>query len=209
MKKQILVMISSAVVLTAHAQKNSVLVFGNFEANSTTEHSPGGFKQVRTTVNVNPGIGYQVSDNWTLGVEGIFNYIGEHQSPAIAGYHNSSGMSIGGGLFARYTIPITNQLFFYTQGGTFYSRGKSYDNGTAEPGSGSTSYGVSIAPGIGFHIKNGYALNLGLGNIHYSMSQFAPNEASISSLGTTFGHSFSIGLTKNFLSHKTKEIKAP
>ncbi len=202
-----LLLLCASISASASAQKGSVFVFGNFSANTTSESSPNSNKIVQNTFGINPGIGYQVSDKWTLGIQGSFNYIGRHPSPS--GNTSSSGIGTGGGLFARYTIPLTSLLFLYTQAGSMYSGSRSYENGVESPGSNAHSFLVMLAPGIGMNIKNGYALNFGFGNLHYIVNQMPSNGGTISNLGTSFGQSFSFGITKNFTCHKSNEVTKP
>lgn len=197
MKKSFMLLLCAGSVITASAQKGSVLLFGNFggaaainnDVSSTMKYSNFG---------ITPGLGYQLSDRWTLGVEGTFNYSRAHATGIQ--YESARQVIAGGGLFARYTVPINNLLFFYTQGEALYSVSKNFNNGFESAGG--NNLNLRISPHIGINIKNGYALNIGFGSVGYNLQRFSG--ISTSTFTYNFSQGFSIGLSKNFIKHKKK-----
>lgn len=203
MKKATLALLLAGIAASATAQEKSIFVFGNIGGlNAQSENSA--FKVVSNTFAATPGIGYQFTPNWTLGIEGLFDYSTTYTTPSAG--NKRSTMGLGGGVFSRYTLSLTNIFYFYTQGDLLYSSRKAYDSsGSAVPNSTSERIELKIIPGIGLNIKHGFALNFGFGSIAVHRAS-NPGGNKTYGIGYNLTNAFSFGLTKNFL-HKKPSIK--
>lgn len=207
MKKIMLALACTSTVASAVAQDKSVLLFGNFGASSASGKYKGMNADRHTGFNITTGVGYQFTDRWTAGLLATFyhNSINQSSAPIFYGPPASGG---GGGVFLRYTVPISNIFFFYTQADGMYTATKPDQMGNPNPPASSNNLSVNLTPTLGVHIKNGYALNVGFGGLgfnHYAQ----PGNTSISTVNFNFGQNFNVGISKNFIKHhKTKEVKA-
>ena len=108
--KKIMLALILLVSLTkvASAQKGSILLYGNIGFGSSTDSF--GFKSSSYTVN--PGIGYQVNDKWTVGLNLEFSGTSEDKStpinPSTPSGNNSTTSAFNIGPFLRYTCAINN-----------------------------------------------------------------------------------------------------
>ncbi len=205
MKRSFLALLCIAIAVSASGQANSILLIGNFSANTSTANDPGSDKNVRNTLGVTPGIGYQFSDHWTAGIALSYTYSSQDESTPSSGVHDKShNTGLGGGLFARYTVPLSSLLFFYGQAQGVYTTSKSYVNGMEQSGTVNNNFNLTLSPGIGMNISHGFALNFGFGSIVYRDSKNPSTKVTNSSLGTTFGQALSFGITKNFGGSKAK-----
>jgi hypothetical protein len=210
MKKMMLAVLCAGTTVAASAQKSSVLLWGSFSGSAATENSPGGPNHSRNGFNILPGVGYQFTDKWTLGVEGEFDYNGNAQTmPKLPG--SISVMGFGGGVFGRYTLPISNLLFFYTQSDLLYTARNLYKDGARLENATNNTLALRFTPAIGLNIKNGYAINFGFGNLVLNHEW---HSSSTNSINYSFSQGFSAGISKNFLHHvktvkKTSEKEGP
>ena len=126
MKKIMLSLLCAGIALSANAQKSSVLLFGELGGQSATTSISGGGSTTNTTFGIMPGVGYQFTDNWTFGVEGIFNYMNGTIPTTGA---STSTTNAGGGLFARYSHPLAGVFSWYLQGDVTYTAGSTNGQG--------------------------------------------------------------------------------
>ena len=200
MRKSIVVLLCAGYVNAANAQKGSVLLFGGLNGSTLITTGQNAPTETRTGFGITPGLGYQVSDKWTVGLAASFNYYGSHTAGLMPDNHPHT-IGGGGGLFARYTLPITDLLFFYTQAEGIYTTSRAFDNGAIIPGSASNTFSLKISPNIGINIKNGYALNFGFGNFGYRYTRTPGADFSTSSINYNFAQGFTIGISKKFIRH--------
>ena len=174
-----------------NAQMGSVLVGGNINLSSNkVPSSPNDIKE--TSLDFNPTIGYQFSNNWTAGLVADIKTIKYTGSANTVSKDNSFGI----GPFVRYTKNLSNVFAVYGQlQGVFGSA----NNG----GSKSTQANVSAFPAIFINVKNGFGLNFTVGGIGYSSTK-PSGERATSSFNLTFGQSVGIGISKNFGTGKKK-----
>lgn len=206
MKKSLLLLSCFALTVGAYAQKNSVLVMGNISMSSSNSQPTPASSTKQNYTSITPGIGYQFSDRWTVGLLGEFTLSSQTITAPNTKTIKSQSRQYGGGLFARYNIPITDLLFLVTQADATYTTSGGYVDGVKLPGSGTNNFLAKFTPAIGINIKHGYALNLGFGNINYQYSKIKSGGGTNSAVNFHLGRSFTFGITKNFMcnKHKTK-----
>jgi hypothetical protein len=180
MKKILLAAFMMAgLAITANAQKGSILLFGNVGASTTNNNGGGSF-------NINPGIGYQFCDNWTAGVEGGYSYTDR----------GSITKMYTAGAFLRYTKPLVGIFSYYAQLDAVYQGQKVLSGSNSFNFNG---FDAKITPAISMNVKNGFALNFGIGGLEFNTSK--GNFTGAQSSGTfsfTVGQQFNIGISKNF-----------
>lgn len=174
----------------SYAQQGSVLVFGTFSVN--TEKDADDNKA--TSFSIFPGIGYQFTKNWTVGVTG--GYARTKYDPVIGSDVKSNNYAIG--VFGRYTCPISDIFSMYGQADVTYRGGES---GAFEY----TGFGASIIPAVAINFKNGCALNFGFGGIEFESQKLEGASESSTAFGISLGQQFNIGVSKNFGGTKTKK----
>ncbi len=195
MKKPLIILLS-LLSTSVFAQKNSILLDGTISYNSSVSKDTINGTQNMSALGLMPYIGYQVTDNWTFGIAGTYRTNFVKSSVSSVDYRTS-----GAGLFARYTIPVYNHLFFFTQGNILYDVKKSYTNGTYIPGTTENSLAVQIIPKIGLNIKRGYAMNFAMAHLGYTTGKNADAKSEFSTFNITSGY-FQMGVSKNFISRK-------
>lgn len=201
MKKIMLSLLCTGIVASASAQKNSALLFGDLGGNTTVEDIGIG-KNKTSSFRIAPGIGYQLTDHWTFGLKGEISSV--KGTPPILGPIGGAEVrtiNTGGGVFARYTMPISNIFFFYTQADAVYTVGNSYSMGHRLPGAGPNTMGIRITPALGINIKNGYALNLSIGNLGISSTSIPGPGIHTTNIDYNLFSGASFGISKNFLHH--------
>ncbi|MFD2921917.1 hypothetical protein ACFS6H_19515 [Terrimonas rubra] len=185
----------------AFAQKGSILVGGdlgfNFGNNKNTE--------VKTnSIDFNPMVGYQFTDNWTAGVLGVSSF-GKTEDVNGSVTTTAKNSTFGGGLFVRYSKPLSSifNLYFQAEGTTSVTKGET------ETKSGSTSltvknddinnFGVKLYPAVFVNLKDNFGLNFNFGGFNFNSSKVDVDGAkAVTNTGLTFGKTVNIGITKNF-----------
>lgn len=176
--------IASAIMLacaftSAHAQKNTLLVYGNLDIASAK--SAAGIKS--SSFGLSPGLGYQWNDNWTGGVN-LNVQSGKYGSPEV----KASSFSVGP--FVRYAYPLSDIFAVYGQLNTNALTGKVADVK-------SSGFEAKLFPAIGVNLKNGFALNFNFGSLGFSTAK-AKGADSASQFGLSFGSGAGFGISKNF-----------
>ena len=204
MRNFILVVLCAGNCFFASAQVNSVLHLLNFGgASGSTTNS--GTDQSQNSFNALIGLGYQVSKNWTFGGEINLSYSNNRSTytykdstgSSTSITNSSKSLGYGGGLFARYSVPISKLLFFYTQADGIYTTTQSFENGTAVPGGANSHIGLSITPAIGLHLKKGYALNFTFGSVALFHNHNPSAGFTTTGITYNFGQTFTIGVSRN------------
>ncbi len=185
----------------AFAQKGSILVGGdlgfNFSNNKNTE--------VKTnSVDFNPMVGYQFTDNWTAGVLGVSSF-GKTEDVNGSVTSTAKNNTFGGGLFVRYSKPLSSifNLYFQAEGTTSVTKSET------ETKTGSSSFttknddinnfGVKLYPAVFVNLKDNCGLNFNFGGVNFNSSKVdADGAKAITNTGLTFGKTVNIGITKNF-----------
>ncbi len=186
MKKLVLgVVLMTGFVLASQAQKGSILVYGNAGVSSTKEADD----DKRSSFSINPGVGYQFTDNWTAGVQ--LGYGQTKFNPSGIGA-SSTSKDYNAGLFARYTKPLGNVFSIFGQGNVGYV-------GTENAGGiKSNGFGVEVFPAVALNVHNGFALNFSFGGISYGTTKLKGASGSTNSFNLNFGQQANFGISKNF-----------
>jgi hypothetical protein len=197
-KLTLAILFMAGIAVSANAQKGSVLLYGNTTFGSENN-------SVGTNFSLNPGVGYQFSDKWTVGVD-LGMGVASHALP-----------SYQAGAFLRYTQPVNGIFYFYEQLGIGYlHEGEAggfnpyglipsvAGNSLPAMGGANGMYAVLSLPSVGINIKNGFAVNLGFGNIGYSSLKYAGSSAA-SKFSFNFGNVATVGFSKSFGGVKHKK----
>ncbi|MCW3123172.1 MAG: hypothetical protein JWQ38_2664 [Flavipsychrobacter sp.] len=201
MKKIMLSLLCAGIAASASAQKNSVLLFGGIGGNTTSSSVGSGPSTSASTFNFRPGVGYQVNDNWTFGVEAIFDYTNNIpvSTPAVTGTNTNAG----GGLFGRYTHPLAGVFSWYLQADATYAAGNMSVSGTSTS---SSTMAIGITPAVAVNLKNGFAINFGFGNLGFNYMSVPTPDVHVTTINYNFFQGASFGMSKNF-AKKAKPTK--
>ena len=172
MRKSILTILLVAICILGYTQKGTVLLNGNLFLNS---HDYYGSKA--TSFSIKPGIGYQVADKWTLGLN-----LGFERTALVADPNRYSF-----GPYVRYTKQINELISVYGQLQTSFGRGDS-----------ARYFSLTIFPAIEFNLGKGFALNLNLVALNYEYTKFGKRSGSYSLFHTNIGGSGGFGISKRF-----------
>lgn len=179
-------MAASALVVmsvAAKAQSGSILLYGNVNAGSSK--SAADVKSSNFTIN--PGIGYQFNDNWTVGANLGFG-------TAKTGDLTKTNQ-FAAGPFVRYTENLSNTFAIYTQLQGGFSSSKT-TTGNVEVKS--NGFNVGLFPAVFVNVNKNFGLNLSFGGLDFTSSKIKDASNSSNSFNFTFGQSVNIGISKNF-----------
>lgn len=179
-------MAASALVVmsvAAKAQSGSILLYGNVNAGSTKSAA-----DVKTSnFSINPGIGYQFNDNWTVGANLGFG-------TSKVGDNNKTNQ-FSAGPFVRYSESLSNTFSIYGQlHGGFTSSKTTTGNVEVK----SNGFNVGLFPAVFVNVNKGFGLNVSFGGIDFTSSKFKDASNSSNAFNFTFGQSVNIGISKNF-----------
>lgn len=195
MKKAIylLALALGATAMTASAQKNTVLVYGNLGLgtgiNSTDDKS--------TDFGLNLGVGYQFNHNWTVGLTGGYDTWRTKANGATDwGFTDNYKF----GPFVRYTQPV-NKIFALWLQGEFTGFG-GYSGTTANRTRTGKFVGsqAMVYPGLSIFFKNTWALNFTVGGLGFKTQKAVipgVTSASSNSFGLTIGDQVNAGVSVN------------
>ena len=179
MKKILLSAMFAFAGIAAHAQSNSILVYGNLGINNSKSAT-----DVKTkNFSFSPAVGYQWNDHWTGGVN-LKTESWKSGSPEV------KTTSFGAGPFVRYAYPLSDIFAVYGQLNTNFITGKT-------AGLKSSGFESTLFPAIGVNLKNGFALNFNFGSLGFSSSKVKGQNKS-NSFGLNFGSGAGFGISKNF-----------
>lgn len=189
--KKLLFVLAIAVTSFANAQKGTVLVLGNISYSSNVNEDAGADSSYKTFA-FNPKVGYQFTDNWTVGVE---------TSVATSKFENDADSSklnqLSVGPFVRYSKPLSELFSVYGDLGVGYQDYKTRT--TSLGGSGEADgdgFYASFNPALLLNIKKGFGLNFSLGGLSYKTME--TDGAKNTNFTLDFGKTFTIGVSKNF-----------
>ncbi len=194
MKKVILTLLAVGSIAVANAQPGSILLYGNVGITSQTDAA----KTNNMAWNVNPGVGYQFNENWTVGL----NLGWSQTSTKDSGRGNRYTVNnYNVGPFLRYTHSIGNGLFYWFGQLNLGYMG-TYSTFGSEPSfNKANGFNANIMPAVGINLGQGYALNFGIGGLGFSTLKESEASNSSSDFSFTFGQQFNVGLSKNFNCH--------
>ena len=188
MKKLLLSILAIGTIVSANAQKGSILVYGNIGITSGTDDA----KTKYSALQFNPGVGYQFDDMWTAGVTVRLN----DSSITPDGGSKIKANSMGIGVFGRYSKPINNVFSFYAQLDVLSTSSKT------DPSSDATSFSgmwIGVTPAISVHIPKWFEMNFSFGGLSYMTNKSKLSGANTASeLNFNFGQTVNIGISKNF-----------
>jgi hypothetical protein len=174
-KKSLLILIIAINTIVANAQikKSSLLLGGQLSFSTGKQKLDNNDTWKASSIVVSPSFGQAVADNLIVGVDAAFGYSKGEQPPAPGGATIKSS-SVGGGVFIRKYLTLTNGFYLFGHG----RLGGSYFKQDISPYSAGTFYhyksyqaGLSFSPGLSYavnrklHIETGF---YNLLNIFYS-----------------------------------------
>lgn len=225
MKKLILALFAAASLTSANAQKNSILLYGNVGINADNRDMGATGSMMNTAWNVNPGIGIQFNEHWTVGLQGGVGVMMDKQTnpfvtasgTTIHVKHTANEMDMyQAGVFLRHTHWFNNMF------GAFHQLDVSYIGGESKTAVTSTKKGPNgeptynmvndnykgfaamITPALAINVYKGLCLNFSIGGIGYRMENWTLNSTTPrSSMDNnafmfTFGQQFNMGISMNF-----------
>jgi len=235
MKKLILALLAVSAIGVANAQKNSILVYGNTGISTNKTDNGGGSENRSFNWHINPGAGYQFTDNITVGVQGgIWSIFDENRTSPKLGTWSRNAMEQRewqAGAFFRYTKTFSPIFSMFTQLDLSYVSGQNVSEMETRVVDNATNsivetliYGYDyysgfqgmITPMLAINVHQGLALNFGIGGLGYRTISYdtpkspSPINAAIdqSNFYVNFGQQFSFGITKNFACKcKTGNVK--
>lgn len=173
------------------------------------DNDTSGEKNKRSSLLFAPSFGKQISERWTVGLTALYRRSSYHtiytdKKGGTTSYPPTLNGSYGGGVFGRYTVPISKSLFLALQTDALYTY--DYDSGPLYSGENTNTISLGFTPMLGLNIKNGFALNFIFGNVScaYSKNDYYSNLGFSTSTGRTFG----FGITKNILGKRHAQKKA-
>jgi hypothetical protein len=202
MKKLFLILLSVSSVVCAHAQSKSILVYGNFSV-ATDKQDYTGYSVQTSQWLINPGVGYQLNNMWTVGVQGSY---GQSMMPYATNIdQTATNTDWTAGIFVRYTKQLGGIFSLYGQLDLSNAQG-SYEiseNGTNTSLIKASYVGFvgNLYPAISINIHKNFALNFNVGGISYSSFSWTNHPSTLTTenkLNIDFGHSLTIGISKNF-----------
>jgi len=196
-----LALLAVGTIASANAQEGSILLYGNAGIQSITDAS----KNNTFNWNVTPGIGYQLNQNWTVGLN--LGY-GQNTQKLNDSSNRNSVNSYKVGVFGRYAHAIGDSKIFtwYGQLDLGYA-GQYTTDGSAAATDKASGIAADLFPALGVNVGCNWALNFSVGGISYNTLKANDAPAGIpnntqSTFNFTLGQQVNIGLSKNFGGHK-------
>ena len=233
MKKTILTLAVLASAAAANAQRmGDVFVYGNVGYNFSRPSNSTTFSAGSTSVtnddvtkyqsaSVSPGIGYQFSDNWGVGINLSYQLNKTDQKSTVSG---TPGATTGNtdktttfyaGPFIRYTKHMGEHFFVFGQFNASYLHGENTGSTTTggvtvdNPQTKYNGFDVTINPGVGINVSPCLAIvgswgSLGYQHYKYSDPSFVPAGTSFDNKYDQFGLDLgrlTLGVQVNFGGH--------
>ncbi|SNB35371.1 Flavobacterial-specific protein antigen [Flavobacterium psychrophilum] len=199
MKKVLLTAIAVFTFGFANAQKSSILVAGTVGFNSTSQ---GDTKS--SGFDFSPKVGYQFSENMTVGIEGSFRNntetsisFGPITLPGISQETVYTNTKIGA--FFRYAQPLAGVFSAFADLGVGMQSRKTSVNTPGSTDLKSNGFYIGVTPAIGVDMKKGFCLNFAIGGLGYNtMKADADGAKAANNFELNFGKQVSVGISKNF-----------
>lgn len=217
MKKLILGLLAVTTIATADAQKNSILLYGNLGLNmENTDFGPTGPTNDWLAWNVNPGVGYQFSNHFTVGIQGSFGMRRSETTvllPTRDSVYTSTWTDWKAGVFGRHTYYINDMFMIWNQVDVSYEggsmKGESVAAITTSTEDTYTGFSAMYTPAFAMNVYKGLALNFSFGGIGFSTNQWDIAAVTNNKFNVTFGQQVNFGITKNFKCTPKRAPKDP
>ncbi len=248
MKKLILTLVAGSLAAGSFAhdggnscfKMGSILLYGVGSYSNTHGSDESSFASASSTTvdrprmlnwQVSPGLGFNVADNLTVGVD--FRYMGSKTTydrkaapTNVAGVEDQvKTYDYGIGPFVRYSWPIGEHFFAYGQFAAHYLRGQvstrtvtTTNNFTRDDRY--KGLDASFVPAVGVMICHSMGITFGIGGISYDYRKYdfsnqftgagTSRSAKTNTFDVTFGSQFNIGVQKYFgCGHKMRGHHEP
>ncbi len=233
MKKVLLAMMIAGGFTAANAQQPPIdmqsgmsdckhwLVYGDFGYNTQTNDNTGNStKLVNTNWSVNPGLGYKLSEHFTVGVQGGIAF--SHSKVSYTGfssyYENKTDSWTLGGFIRHNCCDLGKTFYCFSQLNASYVGLDAYPNlnylassfNTTTSDQITNGYGfqASWIPSLGIRLPHDYSLELNLGGIGYSYITQDHGNGTSSNMNVTFGQDIRIGVAKDFNFRRASDARA-
>ncbi|MFT3795154.1 outer membrane beta-barrel protein [Flavobacterium sp.] len=202
--KKVFVMAALAMFSFASAQKGTILVAGNI--GFSTDKDEVGTSETKTNeFNFTPKVGYQFTDNWTLGLSGNVG-MDKTETTTDAGLtrvtSETKDTNFAVGPFVRYSRNISEIFGFFADLDAGYQSVKSTtDPGTpfsVETENKGNGFYAQITPAIFINVKKNFGLNVSFGGLGFDSISYDNNGGDSTNFGFNFGRTVNIGISKNF-----------
>ncbi|MEN2399666.1 outer membrane beta-barrel protein [Flavobacterium sp. MC2016-06] len=191
--KKILLIAALAICSFANAQKGSILVGGNIGYSSTnTDYQ---FSETKVSeFSFSPKVGYQFTDNWTVG--GEFTVASSKNDQGATEYKTNAFKA---GAFLRYAVPLNPTFAAYADLGLGFQNqtDKTYTGNNYAKAKADGMY-IGVTPALFINMKKGFGLNFSIGGLGYETLSYDNNGRDVNSFYFNFGQTFNIGVSKNF-----------
>jgi opacity protein-like surface antigen len=211
--KKVLLIVALAMFSFANAQKGTILVQGSIGFSSEKNDNLGS-ENTFNTIDFSPKVGYQFTDNWTLGLDASIASAKEESTTFVGPFpfvvivnteEKVTGFAVGP--FARYTKPLNETFSVYADMGLGFQSAKTTrvtNDGLGEPDSIERStfkgdgFYIGVTPAIFINVKNHFGLNVSIGGIRYETLNFDAPGGDNNRFDFNFGQTVNIGISKNF-----------
>jgi hypothetical protein len=191
MKKAIIIA-ALAFVSFANAQEGSVLVAGNIGYNS---QNTGNLKS--NTFEFAPKVGYQFSDNMTVGLEtAIGSSTDSDRVGNVITEYKVNTFKLGA--FLRYSQPLAGVFSIFGDLGVGMQSAKRSNNIPFSNDVKGDGFYIGLVPAVGVDLKKGFCLNFSIGGLAYDSLKNDGASDATNTFAFTFGKQASIGISKNF-----------
>jgi hypothetical protein len=173
--------------------KGQILLYGSVTAYSMKS----AWGQKSTFLRAAPGVGYNLSDNWAVGIAGMYDLRRDVDTGVLALKTKSNNWSVGP--FIRYSQPLGDLFFIFGQFELGYGQPTAgIKSGVPYPKPDLYNISASFFPSVGLELNNGFALNFAFGGITYNYSKTKMLPDADQSVTLNFGHAFQFGVSKFF-----------
>lgn len=204
--KKVLLVAALAMVSFANAQKGTILVAGNIGFSSTKATFANDDEEKINEFTFAPKVGYQFTDNWTVGISGAIGSRKEEDTTTDPFFGDVTAETkdnyFAVGPFVRYSQSITEIFGVFADleagfQGVKRTTNSGFPDAEDNEIKGSGVY-ASITPAIFINVKKGFGLNVSFGGLGFNSVNFDDNGGDISNFGFNFGETVNIGISKNF-----------
>lgn len=201
MKKLVLFAAVVFGLTTMNAQKNSILLGGNVGYNHTENKFGGNAgKEKLDTYEWAPYLGYQFTDNLTIGAKVCFTKADlDEETLYDYGWIDGDTKTTKIGGFLRYSKPLSETFAIYGDLGAGWQEIKTngYDVNQKYENKADGFY-IGFTPALFINFKNNFGLNFSIGGVEYNHMKEKVTKNKSNGIDVTFGNAFNIGISKNF-----------